>query len=192
MEPAIPTGAVVLVKDRPGGYSVGDTITFKQQTATVTHRVKAIEKDSNNKISYRTQGDANSDPDSNLVASENVIGSVRLVVPYLGLLVNKAQTPQGFVLLVVVPATIIVYEESKNIVREVLKFFKPAAKPEVKAESINQVLSKAKARPIKKFHLSSKLPRFTINPLWLNLLITILIVVSGLCLGLLLNALATG
>lgn len=135
MEPLIPTGSVVLVLNKTFGYSVGDVITFSLSKDTVvTHRVHALEPEGLDLV-YRTQGDANKDPDPNPVSRDQVIGAVTYTIPYLGYLVKFAQTPKGFIFLVIVPGTIIIYEEIQNLRREL-------------AKTMAQLLSKSSVRHI--------------------------------------------
>jgi len=55
------------------------------------------------------------------VREEEVLGRVLFSIPYLGFLVNFFQQPLGFILLIVVPATIIVSDEIRKISREIIK-----------------------------------------------------------------------
>jgi len=115
MEPAIKTGGVVLVSKSPV-YNIGDVITFKNTGNTnVTHRVQYKFPESNE---YLTSGDANKDFDNGKVNGENIVGKVIFTVPYLGYVGNFAKTPRGFILLVIIPATIIIYEELKSLKKE--------------------------------------------------------------------------
>jgi len=120
MAPAIKTGSVVLVKPFPN-YNAGDIITFKGQTSdkekTTTHRIKSTETYGDSKI-YTTAGDANDTIDSIVVTDDIIIGKIRLAIPYLGYLLGYIKTLPGLIILIVIPATVIVYEESKKIHRE--------------------------------------------------------------------------
>jgi signal peptidase len=127
MEPAIPLGGLVIVKPTEG-YVKDDVITFRSEAdpkQTVTHRIVEIVEDEDLKrISYKTKGDANEEADRELVDSRRVIGRVVYTVPYLGYVVSFAQTQVGFVVLVVIPATIIIYSELLKIKSEVGEFIK--------------------------------------------------------------------
>lgn len=121
MEPALPTGSVVLIRPKLFGYAQGDIITFKQgKQNVVTHRVHQFQQVDND-IAYITKGDANEEADQGVVEKGQVLGAVNYSIPYLGYLVKFSQTPQGFILFVIIPATIIVYEELKNIRQEIAK-----------------------------------------------------------------------
>jgi len=49
------------------------------------------------------------------------VGKVLFDVPYLGYAVETARKPIGFVLLIIIPAGIIVYDEVRKIVSELKK-----------------------------------------------------------------------
>lgn len=122
MEPSVPTGSVVVVQPNTSGYGVGEVITFSQKSGkdAVTHRINTIDN-VDGVISYTTKGDANNQVDNSTVAKDQVVGKVIWTIPYLGFGIEYAKKPYGFILLVIVPATIIIYEELKNIGREMGK-----------------------------------------------------------------------
>lgn len=112
MAPVISTGSVVVVAPQ-SDYGFGDIITFYNSPAkkeTTTHRIVGTTSEG-----FKTAGDANDSLDPALTPADQVIGSVRLTVPYVGYLAAWAKTPPGFILLVIVPATIIIYEELKSL-----------------------------------------------------------------------------
>ena len=84
MEPEIKTGAIAFVDTGEKEASVGDVITFETGDALVTHRVYAI-RDSY----YQTKGDANEQPDLELVSEEHVIGRYKYSIPYLGYMLSS-------------------------------------------------------------------------------------------------------
>jgi len=140
MEPEILTGSVVLVKSNQFGYMEGDVITFatSENAPPVTHRIVDLQVDKDI-LKYQTQGDANEEPDKGLVDPRNVIGRVGLIIPYLGYLANIASQPIGFVALVVIPATILIYEELRTMKREIIKLLSKkkdsdTSQPEPKSE----------------------------------------------------------
>ncbi|MEK9201265.1 MAG: signal peptidase I [Patescibacteria group bacterium] len=123
MEPSIGTGSVVVVAPRPD-YFPGEVLTFRSGPKSVTtHRVlaKSWPKDITNPPTFITKGDANDSTDTNQLALENVTGKVVLTIPYVGLISSVAKTPMGFIFLVVVPGTIIVYEELCSLMSHVRK-----------------------------------------------------------------------
>src|SRR6185436_8586114 len=71
MEPAIPTGSIVVVKPEHL-YRKGDVITFGKDTKTdvpTTHRIIALNDDG----TYTVKGDANEEADPNPVPRSTVI-----------------------------------------------------------------------------------------------------------------------
>ena len=122
MEPAIKTGSIVVVQSEET-YAVGDVITYKNGTSiknTVTHRITEITGDPDiGSINYVTKGDANEGADPLEVSSANVIGKVKASVPLLGYIIGFAQTQTGFIVLIIVPATLIIYTEVMNIKKQV-------------------------------------------------------------------------
>lgn len=137
MEPAIKVGSVVLSIPQ-NSYNSGDIITFRagdpsrpegvlrqaQDDSVVTHRVefKLYPAGVDGKPIYLTSGDANEDFDQGQVTDDQILGKVALAIPYLGYVADFAKKPYGFILLVIVPATIIIYEESKFIKQELARF----------------------------------------------------------------------
>lgn len=122
MEPSIKTGSVVLVKSG-AEYAVGDVITFGENRKTktpTTHRIFEIKEDDGVK-SYITKGDANNAPDQKPITQADIIGKVLFSVPYAGYAVAAAQKPVGFILIVIVPAVVIIYDEAQKIKKEIIK-----------------------------------------------------------------------
>ena len=117
MEPNIHTGSVVVVKPA-GSYKIGDVITFGPagQTPT-THRIVEMRAQTGEAV-YVTKGDANNANDTKEVTGKEIIGKVRASVPYAGYAINEVKKPIGFMLVIIVPAVIIIYEEIKKIIRE--------------------------------------------------------------------------
>lgn len=120
MEPAISTGSVVMVKPSDA-YAIGEVITFVNSAnakAPITHRVAEIKVDKGNPI-YITKGDANNAADAREIAHAEVMGKVLFHLPYIGYGVAAAKTPYGFAALIIIPAAIIITDESKKIWREI-------------------------------------------------------------------------
>lgn len=121
MEPAIPTGALVVVRPQ-SSYAVGDVITFgpdTKQKIPTTHRIIEIRSEG-----IVTKGDANEEADTQLVARGEVIGKVLLSVPYAGFVLDFARQPLGFLLLIGIPAGLVILQELVNIFLEVRKLWK--------------------------------------------------------------------
>lgn len=132
MEPAIATGSLVFVRPQET-YFENEVITVISETNrrnTVTHRVTEVIKDDDiGTISYRLKGDANEEADRELIPQQRVVGKVSLNIPFLGKIINTAQTPAGFVVLIVIPATIIAYSELMSIKREIIRMWKENRRP---------------------------------------------------------------
>ncbi|MCA9376421.1 signal peptidase I [Candidatus Dojkabacteria bacterium] len=125
MEPAIQTGSIIFTYHKDE-YKIGDIITYKptgkiagQTDMTLTHRIVKIDETPNGLL-ITTKGDANAANDYDKVSEDQIIGSSLMTVPYLGFVVDTAKKPLGFVALVVIPSTILIYEELRKI-RESLK-----------------------------------------------------------------------
>ena len=115
MAPKLAVGSLAVVF-KESSYKKGDIITFYQSGRNdhiVTHRFFDETIDG-----IITKGDANEDPDGEKVKKEDIVGRVYFTVPYLGYLADFAKQPRGFILLVIIPATIIIYEELKSLLKE--------------------------------------------------------------------------
>ncbi|MDZ4785828.1 MAG: signal peptidase I [bacterium] len=125
MEPAISTGAIVIIKPQEN-YEVEDVVTFGKDTKTdvpTTHRiinVRAVE----GTLLYTTKGDANEDPDARETPQKEIIGKVILDIPRIGYIIDFARKPLGFLLLIIFPAVIIVGDEVVKIFKELKKLKK--------------------------------------------------------------------
>lgn len=120
MEPAIKTGAIVLIRPADS-YVVGDVVTFGKDTKTqipTTHRIVRTEGEGRQMV-FITKGDANNAEDPIATKPSDIRGKVVFSVPYLGYVLDFAKKPLGFALLVGVPALIIIFEEIVKIIREV-------------------------------------------------------------------------
>lgn len=129
MSPAIKQGGLIFIK-KSQGYQKNDIITFKLRAdprSLVTHRVIAIQKIKNQNW-YQVKGDAVKKPDIELVNQNQIIGKLAFTISYLGIPISFAKTQLGVVVIVVIPASIIVYEEIKTILNELKKMKKPVAK----------------------------------------------------------------
>jgi signal peptidase len=127
MEPAIPTGSLVIIKPDVttygAKYNVGEIITFGPDTAReipTTHRVLAISRDGDGFV-YTTKGDANEEQDPNPVPASDVIGQVVFSLPYAGYILDFAKKPLGFTLLIGIPAAAIMLDEATVIAKEFVR-----------------------------------------------------------------------
>lgn len=96
MEPGIPVGSVVFVKETDvNSIEAGDIITYRLSGETmVTHRVVTVDQENQQFI---TKGDANETEDANPVAFSDVVGKEWFHVPLLGYLSIYIKTPLGIV-----------------------------------------------------------------------------------------------
>jgi signal peptidase I len=137
MEPTIPTGALVYTSK----YSLdelkeGDVVTYRKtnpetkESALVTHRIKSVNKAEETQqvevdgkkterktttYTFKTKGDANGSEDQYEVLSSEIVGLYKWHVPTIGYISIFAQQPLGFLLLVILPATVIIVWESVSI-----------------------------------------------------------------------------
>ncbi|NTV44254.1 MAG: signal peptidase I [Candidatus Yonathbacteria bacterium] len=122
MQPAIRTGGIVVIRPAET-YQVGDVITFGEDThdaIPTTHRIVSV-RDNAGATYYTTKGDANNEVDTEETRKDNVLGRVLVTVPYAGYILDFARQPLGFMLLVLVPASIIIIDEVLNIIEEIRK-----------------------------------------------------------------------
>ncbi|MBZ9689204.1 signal peptidase I [Clostridium estertheticum] len=84
MKPMIQPGDMVLVKKMDGNeVKMGDVIQFKRDSIYIFHRIIEI-KEEEKQLKYKTKGDNNSGPDSDLVPTGDVKGKVIYVIPKIG------------------------------------------------------------------------------------------------------------
>lgn len=122
MEPAIKMGSVVVVKPA-SDYKIGDVITFGPYSQTkppTSHRIYDIKVVGGQPV-YITKGDANNAPDQREISKRDILGKILFNVPYVGYAVDTAKKPFGFMLIIVVPAVIVVYDETRKIWSEIKK-----------------------------------------------------------------------
>lgn len=122
MEPTIKTGSIVMVKPA-SSYGVGDVITFgptPKGKIPTTHRIVA-ENSKNGMETYTTKGDSNDTVDLKEVLQKDVLGKVYVSVPFVGYALTVAKEPIGFLILIIVPALLILFDEGKKIFFELKK-----------------------------------------------------------------------
>ena len=102
---------------------LGEDASVKNPNNTVTHRIIEIDNTSDTPI-YTTKGDANDVKDLSPRLPNLILGKVIFAIPYIGYPVGFAKTQTGFILLIVIPATIIVYSELLNAKKEVQSIIK--------------------------------------------------------------------
>ncbi|MBU1931768.1 signal peptidase I [Patescibacteria group bacterium] len=164
MEPTVKTGSVVVVGPQDT-YQKDDIITFfanpnevnlKNPKSTVTHRIIETE-DKDGQVVFKTKGNANEDPDREAVSAKQVLGRVKFSIPYLGYGVAFAKTQTGFIALIVIPGTLIIYSELMNIKKEIQRLLlewkekrqkkKSKTKKEKPAKKIADKNKKSKSKP---------------------------------------------
>ncbi len=142
MEPKIKTGSVVLVK-RAAEYKENDIITFlknpgdnlKDIKSIITHRIIEVHDDEG-RATFTVKGDANDTPDNEMVTERQVLGKVILSIPYAGRAIAFTKTQTGFMILIVIPAVLLIYNEILNIKKEISKMLRK--KQEEKEEKSNE------------------------------------------------------
>jgi len=112
MEPTFLTGSIIGVKplssEERNTLKKDDVITFKSnEEILVTHRIIGVTKSGQN-VLYETQGDNNDAPDNDLVLSENVVAIYSgFTLPYIGYLINFAQSREGSAILLIGPGLLL-------------------------------------------------------------------------------------
>lgn len=119
MEPAVGTGDVIFVREvPPEDVERGDVITFRERSGSstmyTTHRVVEVTQ-RDGELHFRTKGDANDDPDAELVAAGEVVGRMAFRVPYVGYFVAFARSRLGVLLFMVVPGLLLLVTELKGL-----------------------------------------------------------------------------
>jgi len=130
MEPAVKTGSVVFTV-KTENYLPGDIVSFtigEDSKNLITHRIIHKIYDTGLNPTYLTSGDANEDLDTWTLTDKNIKGKVIFTVPHIGYVANFAKEPTGFILFVIVPATIVVYEELKLLISESINQLKKTIK----------------------------------------------------------------
>lgn len=121
MEPAIPAGSLVVVKNVPeSSLQIGDVITYasmQDPNVTITHRI--VSKDAASS-GFVTKGDANN-KDDGVVASTRIVGKVVTTAPLLGGIINFMRTIPGLLMMVYVPALILIGSELKQMIRGLVR-----------------------------------------------------------------------
>jgi len=121
MTPAIKPGDLIISWPQ-NQYEIGDIITFKDPQnpkGTITHRLVAKKENL-----FQTKGDQNETPDSILISQNQILGKVVFKMPLVGYLIYFLNTTIGFILLIVIPATIIIYDEILFLKKEWQKYRK--------------------------------------------------------------------
>lgn len=103
-EDHIEVGDLVFVgRAAPEELEVGDVIAYMNGGATVTHRITAIDTNTDGDLLFTTKGDANNAEDTTPVTEEQLVGIYRWRIPKVGDFALFLQTPLGMLLFVGVP-----------------------------------------------------------------------------------------
>lgn len=120
MTPVYPTGSVIIIKKaNPSELKINDVITFYSSNPNlngmiVTHRIMDITNDGDGTYSFTTKGDANSINDEYKAESERIIGKVIAKSTFMEKLINIRQNPAVFLVVVLIPLTVIIALEMFN------------------------------------------------------------------------------
>lgn len=114
MEPTIKTGSLILIRET-GNYEKDDIVTYQtENNQLVTHRIINANEEKGGKT-FQTKGDFNDVEDAKEVPEDLIIGEFQFAIPYLGYVLGFARTQIGLIVLLVIPGTIIIYDEILNI-----------------------------------------------------------------------------
>lgn len=90
-------GDLIIIKDTDD-YKIGEIVTFFQDGDEIptTHRIINIDEDGK----WVTRGDANNSKDKRSITSDEIIGEVVLVIPYVGTFIDWAVEGGGLIYIV--------------------------------------------------------------------------------------------
>ena len=131
MEPAVPTGALLVCEDIDiEDVVIGDIVCFRAQDKymkgnIITHRVCDIKRDSNSEVRLFTKGDANLSEDGYTTGKETFIGKVKWYTEegsfFIGF-VRTVSSKTGFLACIVFPilliSSFVLNECTKSIMRD--------------------------------------------------------------------------
>lgn len=107
MAPTFHADDLIIVKaGDTNSYQEGDIISFwtiiDGKRSINTHRVVGVYREGN-MVQYATRGDANSENDSYVVASTDIVGRFVASVPFLGKVLAFLSTSVGFFVVIILP-----------------------------------------------------------------------------------------
>ena len=143
MEPTIPTGSNVLVREvDPSTLEVGDIITFTSRDNAIygsanTHRILEINRDSSGQPSFITKGDANTRADSIIVAASDVKGKVVFHMNSAAFtsFFQFIHTGPGFLSCIVLPVLFVTFCIMKDFKKQVDEMIEENARAEAEKKS---------------------------------------------------------
>lgn len=128
MEPTLPVGTLLIVKEVPiEQIEQDDIVTFRSKSsnmlgAVITHRVVNIFENTQGQIFLETKGDNNSDPDGSFVEQNNLIGRVvyntssgNIFSELMGVLTD----PVGFFACIVLPCLVFGVLIMRNTIKNI-------------------------------------------------------------------------
>ncbi|MBU4264860.1 signal peptidase I [Patescibacteria group bacterium] len=128
MGTSIPAGSLIITQPQDS-YQKDDIITYytndsngNRQKLPTTHRLVEVKQGEN--LGYQTKGDGNQTVDPFITPAKSLIGKVIFHLPFFGYFSNFAQSRNGFIFLIVIPATILIYGEINTIFKEINKLIK--------------------------------------------------------------------
>lgn len=121
MKPELAAGSLVLVQDiAAADIRPGDVITFPGESDPDAIKAsRVVQVNAEEGLSFVTRADASSVNDPNPVPAGRVIGKVTRTVPYLGYLLDYAQTREGVIMLVFIPGLLIIVYQLVKIFRHI-------------------------------------------------------------------------
>lgn len=87
----------------PAKLEEGDVIAFMEGRIIVTHRIIGVQTGEDGSLLFKTQGDANNSPDTELVREENIVGIYKSRIPKVGDFALFLQTPLGMLIFIGIP-----------------------------------------------------------------------------------------
>lgn len=121
MEPSMSPGDAVIVKEAPASeIEEQDIITFQRpgSDTPTTHRVAEVQQTEDG-VAYVTRGDALEQPDQGLVPHDRVVGEVIFIIPFIGHVIQFANTQLGFLALVLTPMALFVLSELWELAKSI-------------------------------------------------------------------------
>jgi len=117
MNPAIKAEDMIVgEKVEPEEIRVGDIISFfdplkEGNTSVITHRVIEVRTDRNGDLCFKTQGDANNQPDAVAIPANKLVCRYRFTIPYVGKMALFLRTAPGFICFALLPFLLFVLFE---------------------------------------------------------------------------------
>lgn len=118
MQPTLHQGDLIVTKESVT-YTSGDIVTFAPATATkkyqaITHRIIDT-KEINGTTLFTTKGDFNKAADIDPLYKNQIIGRFVFKIPLVGYFISFLRTMLGFIIIIVIPTTILIYQEILGI-----------------------------------------------------------------------------